>query len=340
MNKILCCLLVFLMLISPVLADIIGQTDESTRVGGGARPIGLGGAYIAVADDSDTIFINPAGLASLRGPQAMAMFTSLMENEVYYTEFCGAIPASFGSVGIGYIATGVSNIPTYISSTEILSTDYYDGLLLFSYGTPLARFFEYGRNFYAGTNLKVFNRGWSGGVNEYASGWSADFGIKYIASPYLNFGLVRQNFIPVSLGAKLTWTTGIEEALGGATKLGMAVKFKMLNEDLIFASDLHLPSFSGLPETMHFGLEWKVNEYLAVRSGYSQNIDAASPDRTTWRPSIGVSFGYSGMRVDYAYVADYNDPALTTHYISLSYMGEPWLALKGETAPLIESPKR
>jgi hypothetical protein len=142
------------------------------------------------------------------------------------------------------------------------------------------------------------------------------------------------------LGAKLNWTTGIDEALGGATKLGMAAKFKALDQDILFASDYNLPSFSGLPETGHFGLEWKVNEYLAVRCGYGQILDAASSTGTVWDPSTGVSFGYSGIRVDYAYLASYNDPALTTHYVSLSYMGLPSMALKGETAPLIESPKR
>lgn len=322
----------------PVFAVVIGQTDESTKIGGGARPLGMGGAYIAVADDADAMFINPAGLASLKGPQAMAMFSSLI-NDVYYTEFCGAIPPGFGTVGIGYIATGVNNIPTSVEGHTV-PTDYYDGMLVLSYSTPLARFLEYSRNVYVGVNLKVFSRGWSGGINEFASGWSGDFGIKYVPMPYLSFGLVRTNFIPVSLGSKITWDNGIEESLSGSTNIGVAVKSTLLKESLLFTVDYDLPSFSGQPETAHYGTEWKMNEYLALRGGYAQRIDAASSTGTSWNPTMGISFGYSGFRVDYAYLTYYNDPALATYYVSLSYTGEPWLALKGETAPLIEHPTR
>lgn len=334
MKKIFNCVLVLFFITLPVSAAIVGQTDDSTRVGGGARPLGMGGAYVAVADDADAMFINPSGLASLKGPQAMAMFTSLVE-EVYYTEFCGAMPSDYGTVGIGYIATGTNNIPTTGEAT-----DYYDGMLLLTYSTPLARFFEYGRNVYVGTNLKIFSRGATGGVNDYGSGWSGDIGIKYVASPYLSFGLVRQNFVPVSFGSKLAWTTDVEESISGSTNFGVAVRSNLLEESLLFTMDYNLPSFSGRPETLHLGTEWKANEYMAIRGGYGQSIDAASSTGTSWNPSIGVSFGYSGFRVDYAYLTYYNDPALATYYVSLSYIGEPWFALKGETAPLIESPTR
>ena len=313
---------------------ISAQTTDSTLVGGGARPLGMGKAYVAISDDSDSIFINPAGSAGLKGPQAMAMFTNLL-NDVYYTEFCGAIPSDWGVFGLGYIATGVNDVPT---SPE--ASDYYDGTLVFSYCSSLARFFEYSKNVYVGTTIKIFSRGWTGGVTDYGSGWSSDFGIKYIYSPYLSFGIVRQNYVPVSLGSELTYQTGVEESLSGSTNLGVAFKTPLLKNSLLFSYEADLPSFSGLPETDHIGVEWQLNDYIAVRGGSGQIIDASSPTGTSWTPSYGISFGYGGLRVDYAYITSYNDPAQTTNYISLSWSGEPWLALKGETAPLNETPSR
>ena len=56
-------------------AAIVESTDDPMAVGGGARSIGMGKAFAAVADNADTMFINPAGLAGLKGPEAMAMFT-------------------------------------------------------------------------------------------------------------------------------------------------------------------------------------------------------------------------------------------------------------------------
>jgi hypothetical protein len=334
MNKVLCFLTIFILSASAVFAAVIGQTDESTRIGGGARPVGMGRAFVAVSDDSDAIFINPAGSAGMKGPQAMAMFTNIL-NDVYYTEFCGAVPSEWGVFGMGYIATGVNDVPTTPEAS-----DYYDGMLVLSYSSSLARFFEYSKNVYFGSTIKLFSRGWSGGVNDYGSGWSSDFGIKYIYSPYLSFGLVRQNFVPVSLGSKLTFQTGVEESVSGSTNIGVAYRTNLLKDSLLFSLEADLPSYSGQQGTEHAGVEWKLNDYIAIRGGSSQYVDADSPTGTSWNPSYGISFGYLNLRVDYAYITRYNDPAQTTHYLSLSYSGEPWLALKGETAPLNETPSR
>jgi|GEM_PF-4435169 len=39
----------------------------------GARPLGMGGAFVATADDIHSIFYNPAGIATINGPQASSM---------------------------------------------------------------------------------------------------------------------------------------------------------------------------------------------------------------------------------------------------------------------------
>ena len=50
-----------------------GQTLQQTPVG--ARPIGLGGAFVGISDDADAVFWNPAGISlvqrqELRGTYA------------------------------------------------------------------------------------------------------------------------------------------------------------------------------------------------------------------------------------------------------------------------------
>jgi hypothetical protein len=316
-----------LFLFYPANAAVVGSTGDPMTIGGGARPIGMGRAFTAVADDADAPFLNPAGIAGLKGPQYMAMFTNLLE-DIYYKEYCAAIPTPNGTFGFGYISTGVNGIPTPISSTEIVNTDYYDSLFLLSYSTPLARYLKYGNNVFMGINLKVFSRGYTGGYNAYASGFSSDFGLKVILSPNLSLGVSAQNFLPVSLGGVVRLSSGAEESLAGITKVGIAARPKQFDRKLLIAFDTDIPSQSGRPLTSHLGIEYKPIEYLAIRAGADQSVDAATAVKTSWSPSYGVSLGYSGLRVDYAYHPYYNDAALASSYVSLSYIGDPWYAMR------------
>lgn len=309
-------------------ADIVGSTDDSTVIGGGARPIGMGRAFVAIADDVDAPFINPAGLASLKGPSAMAMYTNLL-SEVYYYEYVGAVPSPIGSFGLGYITTGVDQIPTKNEHGVIVPTDYYDSLLLLNYSTPLSRFFHYGRNIFVGLNYKLFNRGYSGGINEYATGQSIDVGVRVLPTPYFYLGLVKSNILPVALGGLLRYTTGVEESLTGQTKIGLAAKPVNFNGKLLLASDIKIPDLSTRPSTLHFGAEYKLTSNVTIRGGYEQSIDTSNVQRTSWNPAFGLSLALASFRIDFAYHPYYNDPELATHYLSLVYIGEPVLALKG-----------
>ena len=301
-------------------AAVIGEANDA---------LSMGRAFTAVVEDADAAFINPAGLAGLRAPEAMSMFTNLM-GDVYYMEFSGAVPTRLGSLGLGYITTGVNQVLVPIGSSSVTS-DYYDNLLILTYSTPLASLVDFGHGIYLGLNAKFFNRGWTGLVNQSASGISADFGLKYVASPYLSFGLCRQNILPIDLGGVLRYSNGAEEALAGINKLGMAVRPKPCFDKLLLAADLDLPAHSGLPVTAHLGAEWKLSDQFYVRAGADQSPDAASPSLTSWSPTIGLSLGSSNFRFDYAYHPYYNNPSYASSYVSFSYRVENWSALTGET---------
>jgi hypothetical protein len=320
---------VLLFLGSAAWAAPIAVTDDPLVIGGGARPLGMGRAFVAVADDSDAVFINPAGNGSTKTPQAMAMFTNLLGGDVYYTELCGAVPANFGMVGIGYISTGVNKIPSQVGSSEVY-TDYYDSVLAINYSSALGRFFRYSQNVLVGINLKIFSRGFTGYYTEASSGFSSDIGLKYLLTPYLYFGLVRQNFIPISLGAGIrTGGGGVEEALAGVTKFGAAVKPKPLDGKLLLTADVDIPAQSTRPLTGHLGCEWKISPNVTVRGGADQSQDTSVASHASWNYTLGTSLSFGGFRMDYAYHPYYNDPELATSYFSFSYTGEPWFALKG-----------
>jgi len=319
--------------VTSALAQSSGLTDDSTVIGGGARPLGMGKAFVAIADDADAMLINPAGIASLKAPQGMSMFTNLL-NDVYYMEFTGAVPAPMGVLGIGYVSTGVKGIQEWVTTDEAVNTDYYDTLLAFSYSSPLARFVNYGRNIFVGASLKVYSRGFSGGVNQSATGLSADIGVKYVPSPYISFGFCRQNVLPVSLGGKLVWGSGAEESLAGIDKIGIAIRPQPFRRRLVLAYDIDFPAYSTRPVTMHFGTEWQIHDLFYLRGGFDQNLDSSTQSLVSWNPTYGMSFALANFRIDYAYHHYYNNPGLATTYVSLSLTGEPWLTLKGVGEPL------
>jgi hypothetical protein len=312
-------------------AAVFGSTDDSSVIGGGARALGMGRAYTAIADECDAPLLNPAGLAGLKSPQIMTMNTTIL-NEVYYYEITAATPSQIGTIAVAYVTTGTNGVlvpPDY----KVLA-DYYDSMFLLSYSTPLSRFFDYGHNLFIGTSLKFFNRGWTGGYNQSAFGFSADLGLKLIMSPYLSFGLNRQNALPVSLGGVIKWQSGMEESLASITKLGMALRPIQFNKNLLLSYDVDLPSESSRPLTMHAGMEWQLFNNIALRGGMDQSVDASSASKTSWSPSVGLSLGIGSssiFRIDYAYHPYYNDPGLASSYVSIFYQGEPFSALKGDT---------
>ncbi|MDD5382196.1 MAG: hypothetical protein PHH60_00880, partial [Candidatus Margulisbacteria bacterium] len=61
----------------------IGIAADPTRLGVGARPLGMGKAFIGLADDAGALFLNPAGLGGMRDLAATTM-TGKFINEVDY----------------------------------------------------------------------------------------------------------------------------------------------------------------------------------------------------------------------------------------------------------------
>ena len=67
----------------PVFAAQDMIVADPMYIGVGARPLGMGKAYVAVAEDGDTVFVNPAGLGKVLTPKLTSMYTSLLGDVNY-----------------------------------------------------------------------------------------------------------------------------------------------------------------------------------------------------------------------------------------------------------------
>jgi len=85
---------------------------EFMAIGIGGRPLGMGGAFVAIANDVTAGYYNPAGLANLNYPQLSLMHSEQFGNLVNYDYAAVGIP--FGtdlSFGLSVMRLGVDGIP-------------------------------------------------------------------------------------------------------------------------------------------------------------------------------------------------------------------------------------
>jgi len=315
---------------------------DPASIGVGARPIGMGRAYTGLADDASAVFLNPAGLSSLKGFNFVSMKATLI-NDINYTVLGGAVPTKLGCVGVGYVNSSVSGIPltrwTDVSGVARPDTygytDYGANVFLISYGAQLDRLFDNAKlkNISLGASLKYYSQNFSENAASLegagGSGLDIDLGVKFRTARWMDMGLYVSNILPMDLGGKFTWKkNNISENIPAVLKIGTAVKVigpdairTVGSSELVCLLDLekNIDSSSDLL-LIHSGLEWKPVKYLALRIGLdqqqsAQNSGIAAETNLTY----GVGIIFAQFAFDYAYHR-YGDLAEnTTHYFSIKY---------------------
>ncbi len=156
----------------------------------GARPVALGEAYSANANDITGFAYNPASLESLKSGQASFFYRTGMADDAYGQFLIGS-PIKDGSVGfsVGYFDGGKINL--------------YDGVTRRSVTVQRDLAVALGYSLYIGN----VDFGFSGkyissrlAETETATAYAADVGIQIPVSPRLRFGSAIQN-----IGTKLTY---------------------------------------------------------------------------------------------------------------------------------------
>ena len=114
------------------------STANFLKIGTGARPVGMGGAFCAVADDATAAYWNPAGLAALRVPEVSAMHLKWFQDTNYqflsYAHPLGGKSTIGGSVYYlsvddiqGYNAWG-DKTSVYEASDRMVALSYAKGI--------------------------------------------------------------------------------------------------------------------------------------------------------------------------------------------------------------------
>ncbi|MDP2989530.1 MAG: PorV/PorQ family protein, partial [Kiritimatiellota bacterium] len=290
-------------------------------IGVGARALGMGKAYVGVAEDGDAIFMNPAGIARINNPKLASMYTSLM-GDVNYVVVGGAYPTGNRSaVGLGWISasTGDITLTSVAGTVEAGKGTWGNNVLFLSYGTYLPQQLLQ-RDVLVGANLKYYSVGGDGSstiTSANGTGYGVDLSMLYPATNYLLVGANYQN----AIGGKITnKTSGATDDLAQNLKLGTKITLlgregeaaAVHNTRKLYANvDYDLAMNGSRANVLHLGTEFWPTSNLALRAGSDNNELTA-----------GLGLRYSGIEFNYAYhpYAGINEDA--THFFSIGYLGE------------------
>lgn len=318
--------------------------------GGGARALGMGSAFVAVADDASAAFWNPAGLIDLPQREALLMhserFGDLVDRDfAAYAQPLRGEAGTWrdGAFAVSVIHLAVDDIPFTdhlvgqldLDGNGVLDPDeavnlldpFYFDQIRFETDRELALMASYARRagvWQLGGNVKVIRQT----VGDYSS-----FGLG------IDLGVLRRDWWrALDVGVKLqdatstylSWSTGRNETIAPVLVPGVAYDwiFEQIGLDLTAAGALEIhfdgrtnqvdqfgyqawgSLFEDVSSNLFLGLEASLSRRVHLRMGSHGGFDA---ERLTY--GIGLEFGR--LRADYAHAGDVLDIDESTHRVSL-----------------------
>ncbi|MBN2544022.1 PorV/PorQ family protein [bacterium] len=289
---------ILLLIIFPLM--LWGQAKVGTagaqflEIGVGARSIGMGEAFKAVANDATALYYNPGGVAWL----------TKKEVAVTYIKYPANI--SYGFVGLLYpmrVIGGSFGLAWYgLSTGEIEETtwEHTEGTGRTFYASDMALGLTYSRmltdKFSTGVTLKYIGEFYA---NEQAHGWAVDIGTLYFT-----------DFKSLRIGANISNFGPDMKFIQDGYPLPMSFHFGLAGE--VFQTPTHKLTLAGglcRPsdnlEKYSAGLEYWYRNNFALRFGKKISYD---DENFSAGAGLALPIGKFEIKLDYAY----------THYNYLS----------------------
>jgi hypothetical protein len=290
------------------LASSLGAA--STDLGGvfqdvesGTRPLGMGGAFVAIADDANAVEDNPAGMAFFAKTDRFADFThsNLFDSGILSRDVIdyAQADAGFGAFGLAWNRLSADLDPEQWTEDEYI----YAGAKLLSVSPESypklslgwqAKYLRVDSGFSASTDGTTVGNGT-------ATGYGFSLGAMLKLRPSLSLGLMAQD-----LYSSLSWATGTLEIIPMTGRLGMA--YKMTDHSTLAAEARGTQGSSGFEmSSWHLGGEfwlldgknmlWNAIRNVAARAGFYQLLNNDDGGRVT----VGATAKADMWELDYAY---------------------------------------
>ena len=314
--KLLCGLIPLFFLILAVSPVSFAGVDAMPhlRLGAGARSIGMGGAFTAIADDATATVWNPAGLGSA-ADLSLNFSTQQLDldrshNFIALTKALG----SAGSIGLAVTNAGVSGIQQYDAKERYGGTfNYSANAYSLSYGIGFG-------NFGIGlTGRMLADNFGAEGVESQSGFGGVDIGLMGHAL-HIDVGEEKVPTFHYGLAAKYLGAALGDDTVPMVISVGAAYNLYMGNV-VTFAADIEqeMVNLDESAVSLRLGAEYTIVTYkstaLAIRGGVR-----ASRDTQNLFGGFGVNIG--GLQIDYAIqdgMASEINGVGSTHFASLSY---------------------
>jgi tetratricopeptide (TPR) repeat protein len=274
---------------------VISCWADFEDLGVGARPMGMGNAYTALADDVNAIYYNPAGLAQVDECQFTSgygkLYWGLDDGSNLGSGFVGyAHPLyHWGTLGAGWLNLGLQGL-------------YQENSFIFSYGNSLKKrllagfnlkllYKKYGKNPYtenalidggpgvSGERDPVFSEGYS------KTGFSSDLGLLYRFNREYSLGLALTDINQPHMDLKDNKSR---------VPIGVRSGFLYNSDFLTFAFDT---TFRNGDVNVYSGVEkWFLKRTFGARAGLGVG------SRSFSNLALGASYTKYLFQLDYAFI--------------------------------------
>ena len=280
------------------------------EIGPGARSLGMGSAYVSVANDASSLYWNPAGIVNVSRPEVQSFYTPwLVETQYYYNT--AVVPLGpYGNLGFSFTAITMDEmIVRTVQDPE--PSDYGQKFDAGNISMGIAYAKKLTDRFSFGFQTKFIQESiWQ--MN--AQGFAVDIGTLFITKRDLRIGMSVSNFggklgmegnntlVDIDVDENIYGNNDrIDGNLGTAKwplplmfRFGISREFTFAsNMKCLFAVDAIHPNNN--PEYLNIGLEYSAMDMVFLRVGKSHTFYQLSFQENDQNigigPEQGLSFG-------------------------------------------------
>lgn len=277
------------------------------KIGVGSRAIAMGQSYVAVANDAEALYWNPAGIAQFN---EQSIFFS-------HTQWLVDIQLEYGGLVYHFDPTNTVGVAfTQLHTEEMMETTEFQ-----PFGT--GRYFGFGDFLVALTYARNMTTKFSFGITaKYMhetlaeltmNGFLFDLGVYYktgwksirFAAAFSNFGgdlKPSGSFTVQTLNNEVLEVSSFQSFTPPTMfRIGLAWEW-VDNEQHVLTNSVQLNHPNDNSENINLGLEYVWNNLLALRGGY---VTARTEENFSAGFGINIPLSFAGFRFDYAY-SNYN----------------------------------
>ena len=249
-----------------------GAIAAFNDIGVGARPLGMGGAFVALADDGNAASYNAAGLGYINTAHLSLTTAQRFRGLISYNYIGGIIP--------------VESVGSFGASIGVMSEDsdvYKEQTIAVSYGKSFLQKFALGLNLKSlSTHFNENNESVSAHLNSNsqffsqtaAAALSFDLGIMANPITGLTLGLSTENLLPADISVSEVEADFVPQNIrvGLAYRLASVaatIQQESLRKVLKSGVGLFGIDFRDGVRHIHAGAELWFNRTIGIRAGYS-----------------------------------------------------------------------